>query len=136
MTKDNAHLYLPLVQALAEGKTLQIHPPNMPGVWMDVCDPIYFSDPPDRYRIKPEPVVVPLGPEDVPPGSVFRLLEVVGGRSWIAPHTVEEGCVSWSSQLGDSLMPARLSFGELMRIGYEIKRPDEDWTPCCKPATD
>ena len=52
MNKENAHLYLPLVQALVDGKTLQ-HKPNG-NKWFH-CDPCYFSLPPEDYRIKPEP---------------------------------------------------------------------------------
>jgi hypothetical protein len=53
MNKDNAHLYLPLVQALAEGKTIQVA--TMLG-WLDLecCD---FSHPVELCRIKPEPLV-------------------------------------------------------------------------------
>lgn len=51
MNKDTAAQYLPLVQALAEGKTLQL---NSGGNWRDESD-VIFSFPPNRYRIKPEP---------------------------------------------------------------------------------
>ena len=51
MNKENAHLYLPLVKALADGKTIQI---ISAGSWSDVLGPS-FSDPPENYRIKPEP---------------------------------------------------------------------------------
>lgn len=54
MNKDNAHLYLPLVQALADGKTIE-H--NFGGVWGELNE-FEFDSPPQSYRIKPEPVVV------------------------------------------------------------------------------
>ena len=50
MNKENAYLYLPLVQALADGKTLQI---EMGSEWEDMDDPS-FTRPPQDYRIKPE----------------------------------------------------------------------------------
>lgn len=54
MNKDNARDYLPLVQALAEGKTLQ---KRITGFsedrWEDVINAI-FSEPESYYRIKPE----------------------------------------------------------------------------------
>lgn len=55
MNKDNAKDYLPLVQALAEGKTIQINA-GTPGIplWEDVDDPV-FSGPVSDYRVKPEP---------------------------------------------------------------------------------
>lgn len=54
MNKDNAHLYLPFVQALAEGKTIQIFFNNE---WNDM-DVVSFSADPHKYRIKPEPRVL------------------------------------------------------------------------------
>ena len=53
MTKKDAHLFLPLVQALADGKTLQIEVGN---AWNDLDEPS-FTRPPQDYRIKPEPRV-------------------------------------------------------------------------------
>ena len=63
MNKDNAHLYLPLVQALADGRVIQSV--DSDGEWFDMSDPQFCSKP-DRYRIKPEPrewwaVVTPKG---------------------------------------------------------------------------
>ena len=54
MNKGNAHLFLPLVQALADGKTVQWKSDE--GFWDDI-DEIEFCmyDDPSCYRIKPEP---------------------------------------------------------------------------------
>lgn len=53
MNKDNARDYLPLVQALAEGKVIQEkHSVDSP--WEDCANPD-FSWHPGDYRIKPEP---------------------------------------------------------------------------------
>jgi hypothetical protein len=51
MNKENAHLYLPLVQALADGKTIQV---KHNGIWND-CVRVDFNAEPKYYRIKPEP---------------------------------------------------------------------------------
>ena len=51
MNKEDAHLYLPLVQALVDGKTLQI---EVGSAWDDLDEPS-FTRPPQDYRIKPEP---------------------------------------------------------------------------------
>jgi hypothetical protein len=51
MNKDNAHLYLPLVQALAEGKEIQI---RIGDEWQDRED-VNFGVNPNAYRIKPAP---------------------------------------------------------------------------------
>jgi len=53
MNKKNAHLFLPLVQALADGKTIQ-YIDN--GIWKDMFgDSIAFGNHFEQYRIKPEP---------------------------------------------------------------------------------
>lgn len=54
MNKDNAHLYLPLVQALADGKTIQYKSPYN-DKWEDKTS-VQFDSSPDQYRIKPEPI--------------------------------------------------------------------------------
>lgn len=43
---------LPIIQAFAEGKTVQFK--NSFEDWID-CDNIMFNWPPEKYRIKPEP---------------------------------------------------------------------------------
>ena len=52
MNKDTAKDYLPLVQALAEGKTIQKFSDG--DGWEDVRSPS-FESPAKLYRIKPEP---------------------------------------------------------------------------------
>jgi hypothetical protein len=51
MNRENAKDYLPLVQALAEGKVIQF---KFAGGWADDPHPV-FSGNPSGYRIKPEP---------------------------------------------------------------------------------
>ncbi len=55
MTKENAHKYLPLVQALADGKQLEYR--DGFGAWGATggIDQIVFEEDPSCYRIKPEP---------------------------------------------------------------------------------
>lgn len=50
MNKDNAHEYLPLVQAIADGKIVQVQGGD--GNWYNSK---LINIPPRRYRIKPEP---------------------------------------------------------------------------------
>lgn len=54
MNKENAHQFLPLVQALVDGKTLQF---NYGNAWIDAASNADFNwlGSPDHYRIKPEP---------------------------------------------------------------------------------
>jgi hypothetical protein len=124
MNKQNAHLYTPLVQALAKGKTIEILV-NSNGCedWEEAVE-LDFSCAPDCYRIKPEPVTEPLGPEDVPPGSAIRS---IGDTQWwmvssVAKTHVNLGHKGWSTY-------------EALQKCSEIKRPGEDWMPCHKPST-
>ena len=59
MNKENAHLFLPLVQALADGKSIQFKNcfKGKSGHWEDFEDgePVQFWGHPEEYRIKPEP---------------------------------------------------------------------------------
>ncbi len=56
MNIHTAKLFLPLVQALADGKTIQGHA-SAKHDWVDfeVGEEVEFTDPPDHYRIKPVP---------------------------------------------------------------------------------
>lgn len=51
MNKNTAKDYLPLVQALADGKTIQLQSGNS---WLDIEETKFNYDP-SEYRIKPEP---------------------------------------------------------------------------------
>lgn len=58
MNIKDAKQFLPLVQALADGKTIQSRNYLEDG-WKDwPSDNISFSEPPIFYRVKPEPTVV------------------------------------------------------------------------------
>ena len=54
MTREEAKELLPILQAFAEGKTIQI---KQEGDWFDVGKntEVYFSESPSDYRIKSEP---------------------------------------------------------------------------------
>lgn len=51
MNAQNAKEFLPLVQAMAYGKKIQV---ECGGEWRDDSSP-YFALPPERYHVKPEP---------------------------------------------------------------------------------
>ena len=54
MTRKEAKEMLPIIQAYAEGKAIQI---KKEGDWLEVGKntEVYFSESPSDYRIKPEP---------------------------------------------------------------------------------
>ena len=53
-TKEQARKLIPLLQAYADGKTLQWHNPNT-NVWMETYRPPTMEDRLDEWRVKPEP---------------------------------------------------------------------------------
>lgn len=122
--------YAELKAAHAAGKKLQHRYSGMAS-WEDCSvsdtkqDPYCFIHGRECYRIKPEPRKVPLGPDDVPPGSVFRSKELPDG--WIAPTSVSAGAGCY---FHDEVV-FRYKWAELQEK-QEIKRPGEDWQPCWK----
>lgn len=52
MTREEAKEFLPIIQAFAEGKTIQVQ--ENEGYWRD-ADVLHFNYDTCRYRIKPEP---------------------------------------------------------------------------------
>lgn len=56
MNKDNAAHFLPLVQALAVGKTIQYNQGTADNPqWVHMDDPAFIDDP-EKYRVKPDPL--------------------------------------------------------------------------------
>jgi hypothetical protein len=72
MNKNNAKEYLSLVQAFADGKTIQILELTT-NKWHDFsCDELSFSLAPHCYRIKPNIILRPWLMEEVPVGALAR----------------------------------------------------------------
>ena len=57
MTRTDAKDLMPIIQAFAEGKTIQRI--NSLGEWSDVTGDVLFNCNPEDYRIKPEPYYRP-----------------------------------------------------------------------------
>jgi len=55
MNKENAHLFLPFVQALIDGKQLQYKYNRLSWEDFEKDEEIGFNDDLENYRIKPEP---------------------------------------------------------------------------------
>ena len=70
MNKDNAHLYLPYIQALGDGEIIQVRRTGQD--WKDIFEGISFWDEPENYRVKPKkPAIIhvylePADTESVP----------------------------------------------------------------------
>ena len=136
MTRQNAHLFLPLAQALADGKIIQVQHYDTKE-WRDwgwgagANSDFRFdeSHPPDCYRIKPDPVMIPLGPEDVPPGSAIRYKLSTAPEPYWMIGSVSSESIDIHTPRGFTKVTWYRALSEM-----EIKRPGEDWQPCCKPA--
>lgn len=99
MNKQNAKDYLPLVQALADGKTIQLA--GYENNWSDLDYPD-FRAAPNKYRIKPEPHPAESWPVDTK--ILVRNSEAdEWNRRYFAKyengllHFWVGGCTSWSS---------------------------------------
>jgi hypothetical protein len=71
MTRQEAKELLPIMQAYADGKTIEFWCPPKGWVSLDMDEPIFAQDP-DRYRIKPEPKLRPWNMPEVPIGALAR----------------------------------------------------------------
>jgi hypothetical protein len=75
MNQQNAREYMPLVQALANGITIQF---NDGGDWVDVENLNTDSYDPDEYRIKPKPRTFEMWL--TPAGAMYSIKEIAAER--------------------------------------------------------
>lgn len=64
--------FLPFIQALAEGKTVEWQ--SLTGSWIELqpSSEHFMTSDAGRYRIKPTPTLRPWRPEEVPVGAIVR----------------------------------------------------------------
>jgi hypothetical protein len=113
--------------AYAEGKTVQYKSLWTDG-WTDLKNgPMWMRTEnhpfKPEYRVKPEPIKVPLELEDVPPNSVIRVSSNKN-RWYLILSANPFGVVTDIVE--------NLSFRAVMEKQWEIKRPNQDWEPCYK----
>lgn len=120
MTREHAAQLLPLIQAYAEGKTIQGE--QSTGRWVDLDEPSF--QPVTQYRIKPTPRTVPWDcPEDVPP--VCWLRSINGNFGHYLVTFVDYGGV-FAGQAKDVFL-----FGsKFATLEYSTDR--KTWHPCTK----
>ena len=114
-----------VMQAARDGLKVQKFPLGFDPDWKDDPKPNWDWSMWD-FRIKPEPKRVPLGPDDVPPGSVIRK----GSPFWCSVMRV------FSDGLGIMFYakehPPAVSYKELADA-WEISRDGgKTWQPCWK----
>ena len=89
MNKQTAKEYLPLVQAMADGKVIEMCDDKYEN-WITLSE-LNFTGPSSQYRIKQSPSLRPWKPEEVPVGVLIRIkncpnphnhdVEIILGRS-------------------------------------------------------
>lgn len=95
------------------------------GHWM-AADPRAFVCARTKRPLPPEKKRVPLGPEDVPPGTFIRNSEC----RWAVITGITNGGLVLPSKFVDSI---KCSFSTAMKEGYEILRPGTNvWLPMWK----
>lgn len=136
---DQLHLAGQIEQARIDGKPVewQVRNPKKsewerPAVSNSIV--YYLDDPPWEIRLKPALKQVPLGAEDVPPGSVFRFGNTF---HWINPIGVaEDGLCVYTT---DALL-SKFTWACLLDMSVQInssipltgKWDPNAWRPCCK----
>jgi len=63
MNRERAKELLPIIQAFADGKSIQLRR-NYADGWEDLCSPANFNNIGFEWRIKPEPRVFWINPSD------------------------------------------------------------------------
>lgn len=123
------------LRALADGKQVEHYIPlKHGGEWVDLDVDGYRALHPSSFvhsfwRIKPTPTMIPLGPEDVPPGSVVRMSEWRGFNEW-RPVVPRQSCV-----IINGISDISLTYHDLQRVGWEISRDfGKTWQRCEKEA--
>lgn len=111
--------------AFEQGKTIQFYS-ELSEKWLD-CTPGPPSwYPGGKYRVKPEPVMVDLGPDDVPIGAEFRR-----GKDRHSYSVISERGVTLSL-----CKEVTFTWADLFHCGWEINRNDGlGWVPCSKDVT-
>lgn len=109
----NAHLWLPLVQAMKDGKKVELfwNPNGLAPGWYAVRE-LTSSNSPDNYHIVSIPTLRPWRPEEVPVGAVVRRIGAT--FKWVLGAT---------DQYSDMLVKTDLEW----KWPHE---PDTAWRPC------
>lgn len=122
MTRENCKALLPILQAFAEGKTIQYDETDAGG-WVTLTGvSLNFDDfHPRRFRIKPEPKYRPWKPEEVPVGAQIRII-TAGLR----------GIITSVSSVHSSMLVGQTDFKIAnLHMDAEVSTDNgKTWSPC------
>lgn len=120
---DKPDPYAELKAAHAAGKVIQIAHHNLPDVWVDFPFP-EFSAPPEDYRIKPEPVIVPLDMTDLRATDEFKMKR---GKTIYTLLFWDEHNVRTSQGFA--------TYDDLAANYLRRQHGSNEWKPCTKEIT-
>lgn len=118
MTRERAKELLPVIQAFAEGKEIQIYLGYIKK-WDTITDPLFDNS---TYRIKPEPKYRPWKPEEVPVGAMIR------GTSYTTTRYLIVGITKDKKLLFGTGAEQELN-GELETYEHSLDH-GKTWQPC------
>jgi hypothetical protein len=122
MSPEQVDSFLPLLQALRDGKTIQFRSQRT-NSWVDKANP-FFTLPPEYYRIKPEPSYRPWHLHEVPIGrAVVRAKNSVDSPArWLIVGAFEDVVVLSNGY--------RYSLAGLLRETECLLHGAVGWTAC------
>lgn len=126
MTKENVNDYLPFINALREGKTIQSL--GLEGEWKDLKD-VTFKCSPRFYRIKPDIYKTPFttSKEFILALNAHGNFITHDGRYFISPCYIDDNYVDYQYKYRETMTYHHLSYESLMNNGWKFF----DGTPCC-----
>ena len=100
MTREEAKEMLPIIQAWADGKIIQV---REKGRWVELCIDD-FTRSPDRYRIKPESQYRPFKSQEECWNEMLKHHPFGWVKSKVKGYFHLIGLVQWSSELEDVMI--------------------------------
>ena len=122
MTREEAKELLPIIQAFAEGKTIQF----LDGgkcKWLDVYE-TDFHESPVKYRIKPEPKYRPFKTKEECWNEMLKHQPFGFVKSKVKGYFHLIGLVQWSSELEDVM----ITFATSEQLARSSRSLFEDFT--------
>ena len=100
MTREEAKEMLPIIQAWADGKIIQV---REKGRWVELCIDD-FTRSPDMYRIKPEPKYRPFKNQEECWNEMLKHQPFGWVKSKVKGYFHLIGLVQWASELEDVMI--------------------------------
>ena len=121
MTREYIKIMLPIMQAFAEGKTLQYRVNKENNEWRDINNPSFY-DAPSEYRIKPEPKYRPFRTKEECWNEMMKhklFGWVVSKCQYLHIACVRQWNIECIPDTGSGVLYSRtLTFAETLEQGY------------------